>query len=47
MRMIIGYNTQTDELAISDSWGPGYAERWITVKEAQDISANELAYVQW
>ncbi|MCE0499605.1 MAG: hypothetical protein LV481_16825 [Methylacidiphilales bacterium] len=47
MRMIIGYNAQTDEFAISDSWGQRFAERWITVKEAQNISQNELDYVQW
>ena len=47
MRMIIGYNAQTDELAISDSWGENYAERWITVTEAQSISENDLEYVQW
>jgi hypothetical protein len=47
MRMIIGYNAQTDELAISDSWGPNYAKRWITVTEAQNTSNNDLEYVQW
>jgi len=47
MRMIIGYNPQTNELAISDSWGEHYAERWITVKEAQTTTRNDLAYVQW
>jgi len=47
MRMIIGYNAQTDELAISDSWGERFAERWITVKEAQTISQNDLDYIQW
>ncbi len=47
MRMIIGYNVQTDELAISDSWGDLYALRWITVKEAQNITLNDLEYIQW
>ena len=47
MRMIIGYNSATDELAISDSWGQVAAERWITVKEANDISQGDLAYIQW
>jgi hypothetical protein len=47
MRMIIGYNPQTDELAISDSWGENFAERWITVTEAQSTSNNDLEYVQW
>jgi len=47
MRMIIGYNAQTNELAISDSWGDPFALRWITVKEAQNISFNDLEYIQW
>jgi hypothetical protein len=47
MRMIIGYNAQTEELAISDSWGDSFAVRWITVKEAQNITQNDLEYIQW
>ena len=45
--MIIGYNKETDELAISDSWGPEYAERWITVEEAEMISQNRLHTLRW
>jgi hypothetical protein len=47
MRMIIGYNMQTNELAISDSWGSFAALRWITVKEAQNITQKDLEYIQW
>ena len=36
--MVIGYNERTNELAVSDSWGPHYAERWITPEEAKAIS---------
>jgi hypothetical protein len=36
--MIIGYNKQTGEIAISDSWGPAFAERWITPEEAAAVS---------
>ena len=36
--MIIGYNSQTDEIAVSDSWGPAFKERWLTVEEAEAIS---------
>jgi hypothetical protein len=36
--MIIGYNDETDELAISDSWGRNYEERWITLEEANAIT---------
>jgi hypothetical protein len=36
--MIIGYNSQTGEIAVSDSWGPAFKERWLTVEEAEAIS---------
>jgi hypothetical protein len=36
--MIIGYNKQTGEIAISDSWGAAFAERWITPEEAAAAS---------
>lgn len=45
--MIIGYNRKTDELAVSDSWGPEYAERWITVREARRISMEYLRVLSW
>ena len=38
VRLIIGYNDKTRELAFSDSWGPQAAERWMTEEEAQAIS---------
>jgi hypothetical protein len=31
--LIIGYNALTDEIAISDSWGPHFAERWVDLKQ--------------
>lgn len=43
--MIIGYNRETAEIAISDSWGPQYAERWITEEEAQAISQGRFVIV--
>jgi hypothetical protein len=45
--LIIGYNDETGEIAISDSWGPGYAERWITGEEAAAISQGSMAAVTW
>ncbi|WP_269536981.1 C39 family peptidase [Cerasicoccus fimbriatus] len=36
--MIIGYNPETDEIAVSDSWGPHYAERWIPAELAENVS---------
>jgi len=40
--MITGYNAATDELCISDSWGPGFEERWITPEEAQAVSQHNF-----
>ena len=36
--IITGYNKQTGEIAISDSWGVEFAERWITPEEAAAVS---------
>jgi hypothetical protein len=47
MCMIIGYNPLTEEIAFSDSWGPEYAERWMTLDEARAISLNELIAITW
>ncbi len=44
--MIIGYNAATQELAISDSWGAAFEERWITVEEAKAISQGDLRIVR-
>ena len=42
--MIIGYNEATNELAVSDSWGPHYTIRWIHVDEAEAVN-NGGGYV--
>ena len=47
MCLIIGYNKKSNELAISDSWGPNFAERWITVEEAQAISQGQFLEISW
>ncbi len=38
MCAIIGYNEETQEIAVRDSWGPLYALRWIHVREANEVS---------
>jgi hypothetical protein len=43
--MIIGYNKDTDEIAISDSWGNAYRERWIGEKEAQEVSEGSFVVI--
>jgi hypothetical protein len=35
--LIIGYNEKTREVAISDSWGPSFTERWMTEDEVRQI----------
>lgn len=38
--MITGYNKETDEICISDSWGLEFAERWITPEEAAAVTQS-------
>lgn len=45
--MIIGYNKQTNEIAVSDSWGPGFAERWITAEEATAVTQGEFQVIHF
>ncbi|MBI5397044.1 MAG: hypothetical protein HZA91_17235 [Verrucomicrobia bacterium] len=49
VRMITGYNAKTGEVAISDSWGKRFEERWATVEEAQAMTQHETAFwnVRW
>jgi hypothetical protein len=44
--MIVGYNEKTGELAVSDSWGPHFAERWITPEEAQAVSQDNCYVIR-
>ena len=43
--LLIGCNQKTGELATSDSWGPEFAERWITVEEARVLSGGDLGAI--
>lgn len=36
--LIIGYNQETDEIAVSDSWGPQYALRWVPAEIAEQVT---------
>ena len=40
--MIIGYNKETEEIAVSDSWGPSYAVRWVPVEQAEQVSQGAI-----
>jgi hypothetical protein len=45
--LIIGYNRETDEIGISNSWGAGHIKPiWIPVKVANRISQKELLVFQ-
>lgn len=46
MRMIIGYNKKTDEIAFTDSWGKGFEERWMTIEEAEAIHGRVLKVIK-
>jgi hypothetical protein len=45
MCMIIGYNKDTGEIAVSDSWGDQFAERWILGVEAGQVSQGQFVVV--
>lgn len=38
--LIVGYNEETDEIAVSDSWGPQYQMRWVPADLAAQISQD-------
>ncbi|WP_018970781.1 C39 family peptidase [Rubritalea marina] len=38
--LIIGYNEATNEIAVSDSWGPRYALRWVHIDIAQAVTSR-------
>ena len=38
--IIHGYNKDTEEIAFTDSWGPRFVERWISVAEAEHFSSG-------
>jgi hypothetical protein len=45
MCMIIGYNKETGEVAVSDSWGPAFEERWVHGAEATQISQGTVMVI--
>lgn len=46
VRMIIGYNADTREVAFSDSWGERFVERWMTYEEAEAITQGNFVVIQ-
>ncbi|MEN7973133.1 MAG: C39 family peptidase [Verrucomicrobiota bacterium] len=45
--LIIGYNLQTGEIATSDSWGPKYAERWVSLQNLQNATWGAMSIIRW
>ncbi|MGJ8639030.1 MAG: hypothetical protein ACSHYA_06515 [Opitutaceae bacterium] len=45
--LIIGYNKETDEIAVSDSWGPSYSERWISAEQAEQVSQGSIYVISF
>ncbi|MGZ0706813.1 hypothetical protein ACWPKO_00570 [Coraliomargarita sp. W4R53] len=45
--MIIGYNKETNEIAVSDSWGPSYAVRWVPVDQAEQVSQGSIYLIEF
>jgi len=45
--LIVGYNKKTDEIAISDSWGARYTERWVPVEDMVDATNGEMNVIKW
>lgn len=48
VRLIIGFNEATQEIAYSDSWGDATRERWMTLAMARAITQpNGLSAITW
>ena len=45
--LIIGYNKKTGEIAISDSWGPRFAERWVPCTDMEKVSYGSMNVIKW
>ncbi|MGB0744593.1 MAG: C39 family peptidase, partial [Opitutales bacterium] len=45
--LIIGYNEKTDEIAVSDSWGPKYELRWLSEDAAARVSNGKFYVVDF
>jgi len=45
--LIIGYNSETKELAWTDPWGRQTTERWMLVSEAQKMTLGEYYTISW
>ena len=44
--LIIGYNKNTNEICISDSWGNEYTERWVDIN-AMKRNSRSMSIIRW
>ena len=45
--LIIGYNEGTGEIAVSDSWGAEYEERWVSAEHAEQVSQGLIYLISF
>ena len=45
--LIVGYNKKTKEVAISDSWGSRFLERWVSIDEIKKASNGTMVVIKW
>ncbi|HSI09487.1 MAG: C39 family peptidase [Rariglobus sp.] len=45
--LIVGYNRVSNEIAVSDSWGPKFQERWVPAPAALKASQDEYWVLAW
>lgn len=45
--LIVGYNEKTQEIAISDSWGARFAERWVPVADMEKATNGNMNIIRW
>lgn len=45
--VIVGYNQKTGEVAVSDSWGMAFRERWYSIANVQNVSLGKFCAVEY
>ena len=45
--LITGYNKATNEIAVSDSWGPQFNERWVAAEKADQVSQGSISIIDF
>lgn len=45
--LITGYNKATNEIAVSDTWGPQFNERWVAAEKADQVSQGSISIIDF